>query len=302
MTLENLPAEVLLNILSFLDPEQLVVIQLVSKHFFRLGRDDKLWKETCFEDSRFEAARRRRELLAAQEEQLVQLRQAVQELPGAFPLSPTESASSNPRHGLLTRLQRRERALANWDSSYPGECTDFYQEYVQRHGRVAVDWLEEPKERAATAVPEAMGVGTLTSDDGVVRRAVSPLEDGSLCIWEISPDHEPDSQGCVIARSPPGLLSMQPGSDGKLKSITNETGAIENVSVDSRQHRAYFAIHDNICQVDLNTLQLIHREPFSFPLSCLSSVDSFEPLTVGTTHTMHLYGKVLPSNLLRSLN
>lgn len=290
MSFDKLPDEVVSSILSLLAPEQLIPVQLVSNRFARLARDNTLWKEICFEFSRFETARRRQELLNAQESQLAQLREAVQRIPGAFPTATGSMSSSSSHQILYSSQERRARALVNWDPTYPSETTDFYQEYVQRHGRICVDWLEEPWSKETRLTPEAMGIGTLRDSDGIVNRVVSPFEDGSLCMWELNPDNEPHRQGRILARSAAGVLSLQPGPNGRPASIANETGAIENVSVDSHQQRAYFAIHDNICEIDLHTLQLTRRDHFSFPVSCLSQVDPFTAITVGTTQTLHLFG------------
>ena len=55
------------------------------------------------------------------------------------------------------------------------------------------------------------------------------------------------------------------------------------------QH-GFFAVHDTVAEVDLNTLQVVSRRQFSFPVSCISAAEPLLPLTVGTTHTMHLFG------------
>ena len=96
-----------------------------------------------------------------------------------------------------------------------------------------------------------MGIGTLLDGQTRLRHTVSPMDDGSLCIWEASADAESHKQGRLVAQSHSGLLSVLPDVFGSIKSITNETGAIENVSVDSQMQRGYFAVHDMISEVDL---------------------------------------------------
>lgn len=289
MALSNLPDELILSIGALLEPEQIIPLQLVSKRFYSLARDDNLWKEICFDQSRFEATRRRREWLAAQEEQLVLLRQAVQGI-SSPDFSDTETAQTTSNRLESNKTERRNRALLNWDPEYPGEQLDFYQEYMHRHRSIAVDWFEESKVRRHDVAAEAMGVGTLVDSQGVLQRVVAPMDNGSLCIWEASSECDPQAQGRIIAKSSPGFLSVQPDSNGHLESITNETGAIENVGVDSKQQKGYFAIHDTVSEVDLNTLQVINRRQYAFSVSCISAAEPLVPMTIGTTHTMHLFG------------
>ena len=173
---------------------------------------------------------------------------------------------------------------------YPGENVDFYDEYVQRHAPVVINWFEERKASRYAEPLEAMGVGCLKDESGTVQCVAAPMEDGSLCMWNTSDATSRGQEGCIFARSQPGLLSVMPNEHGRLESITNETGAIENVSMDSKQHKGYFAVHDTLTEVDMNTLSIIHRRKFAFPVSCISAAEPSVPLTVGTSHTMHLFG------------
>ena len=291
MSFSQLPDEIISSILSLLSIKRLIAVQRVSKQLHSLARDSKIWKEICFDESRFEQARRRKELLFAYDERYTHIRQAAERIPGAFPTETTDATINTNNGSQLTSDQKRRRALVNWDPVYSGEEPDFYQEYRHRHGQICVDWFETPSFNNSAAVPEAVGVGTITNSDGLVQQVLSPLDDGSLGIWEASAFKPSHLQGRLIARSSPGFLAPVLATNERAASITNEAGATENVSIDSKQQRAYLAIHDSVCEVDVNTLQIVQRAHFPFPVTALSPAEPTVPLTVGTMHTMHLYGK-----------
>ena len=284
--MDRLPDELVLCILEFVKAEDLAQIQLVCQRLASLGRDDGLWKSKCFESSRFEAARRRRERLAAQEAMLATLRRAMDE---AFPAQ--SMSTSTPLLGdaaTWSARERQARARANWDPSWSREKPDYYQEYIHRHGPLSLDWLPAAPCLHPSAQPqEAVGLGILVGHDGVADRAIAPLDDGSICVWNVAPqDAHSTRRGSIVARTQSPLLSATSGSGGD---VLNETGAVDNVSVDSVQKKAYFAIHNELSEIDLNTLQVINRRTFSFPITCLSPARHTTPLTVGTSMTLHLH-------------
>lgn len=87
---------------------------------------------------------------------------------------------------------------------------------------------------------EARGMGIYTprgqSDASMV---VAPLDDGSVCLWDISGSQ--GRKGSIISRSKSGLVSLVPGtSTGKIG-----LGVTESVSIDSHTNRAYFSIQSS---------------------------------------------------------
>lgn len=70
--------------------------------------------------------------------------------------------------------------------------------------------------------------------------AISPLDDGSVCIWDIS--GKSGSKGRIIQRSKPGLLSVE--GDGKRSKMVS-TGVTECISVDSFQNTLYVAVQSS---------------------------------------------------------
>ncbi|MDA4132452.1 MAG: hypothetical protein OK454_04910, partial [Thaumarchaeota archaeon] len=137
--------------------------------------------------------------------------------------------------------------MANWDPSYPTERVSWYNEYIQRQAPIQVNWLQQPQTQDGTRTEldhiEARGVAVYYPD-GPGRSAVmavSPLDDGSVCLWDISGCR--GRKGAIHAKSRPGLLFIDgPGGDNNRRSKRFDSGVTECVSVDSSRHRAFFAV------------------------------------------------------------
>ena len=195
---------------------------------------------------------------------------------------------------------QRLRALANWDPSYPNEKVDWYGEYIARHGPISTSWLQQPtiREGSTDETHEIRGMALHHSSNG--SRVVAPLDDGSVCLWELghginSESSDNQRKGAIIGRSKAGLLSFSAGSDSDElydlhpKTKTANTGVVECLSVDSVRNKAYFAVHKGLHEVDLNTLQISHYEKYPFLITAFSEVTFPTPLTVGSTHSLHLH-------------
>nr|OQO06424.1 hypothetical protein B0A51_18522 [Rachicladosporium sp. CCFEE 5018] len=295
--MDQLPDEVILNLLQFLEAREVVAVQRLSSRYLALGRDNVVWKLECFNHSRAEAQLRREQLLAAQDSRLTELRNAVSALP--TPRSNDEDLDSpiitdeRQSDPAATERQQWQRALANWEPGYPGERIDYYEEFVQRHADINVDWIRLPKPQTndKETLREATGVALLNDGfDSGPQHIVAPLDDGSVCIFDITPRStlEPGGGGRLLSRSKPGLLT---GRDDPNEShaIMTETGAVECVSVNPSTQKGSFAVQNTLHEVDLNTLRLISSKPYPFRVTALSSTSGFEPLAVGTNHTIHLH-------------
>ena len=285
--MDRLPNEIVFQILHCLNSNDVVRVQAVCQRFASLGRDRELWKTICFDHSRGELARRRHDRLASQEAHLAALRRAMTVVSTRSHISEQDDNANSPR----------QRALAQWDPSRPNHAVDFYQEFIQRHSPARLDWLQRPFETGSRTALEAMGVGTFLGKGGV-DKVVSPLEDGSICIWEMRSDSSPSERGRIVAQSPPILLSQVTGNNGSaaMARTQQEIGAIENVAIDSWTGRAYIAIANELVEVDLRNQQVVRSQPFPFTISCLSRAVPFTPITVGTTSTIHVYDtRSLPS-------
>lgn len=144
---------------------------------------------------------------------------------------------------LAMRKREREfaRIAANWDPTFPGERTNWYHEYIQRHGPVITNWFERPRTPKGS-IEHAIDVRGLALYRPYELEnqlfAVSPLDDGSICIWDVKGSKA--KKGSMLSKSRPGLLWH---AQGTYKSI--ERGIIECVSVDNQRHAAFFAVRNS---------------------------------------------------------
>ncbi|KAF1955360.1 hypothetical protein CC80DRAFT_536315 [Byssothecium circinans] len=293
----HLPDELILHIIAHLEPSELINLQHVSRRFLHLSRDNNLWKKLCFAHSTSERRRRRFQPDDTEiESRLLELIRAADNIAGVFTTAVHDpSAPSTNVQAQQNASKRQAALLANWDPTYPGEKVNFYQEFIQRHAPHSIRWFQNAKHghEDDDLHHEATGAGILYRDDGMADKLIAPLDDGSISIWDASARGE--RQGKIIARTSIGLLPNK-GSDldydtrlTQSHTIMTETGAVECVSVDSRQKKAFFAVQNVLNEVDLNTLQVVSRTPYPFSITALSEARHPTPLTVGTNWTLHLH-------------
>lgn len=271
-----------------LDPPQITALQLVSRGFFHLARDNGFWRARCLQESSFlEALDRRRRLskLTDRDARHAAAAAAAQVLraggsathgtsldaalegsedgedgdDGEDGRRPSAAASvlASTSIGTTTsscaeaRQRERVRIMANWDPCFPPERVSWYEEYIQRHGPVAVNWMQcaYDGERASLAdFVEARGVALYYPGGGSEETvlAVSPLDDGSVCLWDVRGTMR--RKGAIVARSRPGILFIDgPAADNSRRSKRIDSGVTECVSVDNWQHRAFFAVQSRKC-------------------------------------------------------
>jgi len=325
LMMEKLPAELLFHIAYCkpvslrlsrvtndslgLDPLDIVRLQVVSQRLYKITRDNQLWRSLCFDNSQTEATRQRHEFLSGapipiQEPQASTLQRAASNLTrsngGSGGDHGEHPVPTSGEHTRNTVSNEKMRALANWDPSYPAEKVDWYSEYIARHAPVSMSWLQQPTFGRGEhgEKQEVRGMALFETDnEGNARKVVAPLDDGSVCLWDIStPKTTSDNrQGRIISRSKGGLLSVNgPKSHSwqdpaYTKSKLTSTGVAECVSVDSFRGKAYFAVQSGLNEVDLETLQIVSHERYPFSISALSEVKYSLPLTVGTTLSLHLH-------------
>lgn len=303
-TMDSLPDEVILHILWFLEIPDIVHLQSVAPRYLALGRDDALWKTACFDHSRAESLRRRQRLLRLQDTGLSRLRNAFSALPGEpgrdpatldVLQSPTSPQPQPPSDPAVEARRQRSRALTNWEPGYPGEQLNYYEEYIHRHAPIDIGWLKLPKDNDfhKDIWFEATGLGLLeNSQSGTSPKLVAPLDDGSICIWDISARSlgATGGGGRLVGRSRRGLLTGQ-AEDATAENhiIMTETGSVESVAIDSHSSRGYFAVQNHLHEVDLATLQLVSTKLYPFSITALSEANGRTPVTVGTNMTIHLY-------------
>lgn len=261
--------------------------QLVSSRFLNLARDFELWKTLCFEDSRAEAARRRQRLRDAQDSHLNELINAISSLPG---VGSTSGVSSDITESRTSDRIQRNRALANWEPGYPSEHIDYYEEYIHRHADINVDWINLPNTGGGDKreVREATGMAILSNNGS--QNIVSPLDDGTICVWDVAPRTTTLDGGRakLLGQSNAGLLTGSASSD-RSHTLMTEIGAVECVSIDSSASKGYFAVQNVLQEVDLQALQVSSTKKYPFPITALSSCQPGMPLSVGTSWTVHLH-------------
>ena len=244
-----------------LEPPEITALQLVSRGFHNLARDNGFWRARCLQESAFLEALDRRRRLFKPPDRTTGRQPPANTFNSALLLDGRADAADDdadddddaterypPAAAPSTaeaRERERVRITANWDPCFPSERVSWYGEYVQRHGPVAVNWLQNAYDSdggrggAADRV-EARGVA-LYYPDGEAVLAVSPLDDGGVCLWDVGGTR--GGRGKIVARSRPGVLFIDgPGADNSRRSKRIDSGVTECVSVDSWQHRAFFAV------------------------------------------------------------
>jgi hypothetical protein len=256
-----------------LEPRDIVTLQHVSKRFLELGRDDTLWREQCFNASSFLSnLRRRQQLITSESTQEPRFRDLARALANGNGLGDSRLIKAREEaRDLKARSNEKIRVMANWDPSYPGEKVQWYDEYIARNAPISTSWLQQPRNRESPEHEylEVRGMGLYTpagEEDATL--VVGPLDDGSVCIWNINGNK--GRKGSIIARSKSGLISAdgpQIGTGKRSKLISD--GITECVSVDSGRKRAFFAVQSGTA-----ISNIILRVPstllwrFSFPVSC----------------------------------
>ncbi|CEI64645.1 hypothetical protein FVEN_g3165 [Fusarium venenatum] len=284
---DELPHEILLQILCYLEPHQLPRLQLVSRKLRDVCLDDELWKRHCFERSPwYSFLQNRRKVFASLPDSSLSKTSQDDEDAGSL-LEFDESSRKDKDH--FEFLQD----MANWDPAFPDEHVSWYDEYIQRQGPTSINWLETPRaeQSAMDHFIEVRGMALYrpnNGDDGLGSLlAVSPLDDGSVCLWDINGARS--RRGGIIATSQPDILFFDGrGDQNTRRSKKIDTGVTECVSVDNTNNRAVFAVQSHLIEVDLNRLQVVNRHSFEWSITTLSQIQDGIPLTVGTSLGIHL--------------
>ncbi|CAG8956861.1 hypothetical protein HYFRA_00012316, partial [Hymenoscyphus fraxineus] len=276
-----------------LDPPEIVNLQHVCKRFLEIGRDNTFWREHCFLESAFlKSLRRRRELLNTESSQEPHFRDLARALADGNGFGDSRLAESRQEARSFKEVSNEKiRILANWDPSYPQERINWYDEWISRHGPIQTSWVQQPRRREGSQREhlEIRGMGLYTEPgDSYSTLVVAPLDDGSVCIWDIGTKGR---KGQIISRSKPGILFAEKacldGAANHPKLIS--PGVTECVSVDSARKRAYIAVLNDIIEVDLQTLTAVGREILPSTITALSDAKCPCPITVGTNLSLYLY-------------
>ncbi|KAJ5174309.1 uncharacterized protein N7482_000186 [Penicillium canariense] len=302
--MDKLPVEILTKIINLLTPREKVQLQLVCKKFFDLARDNNLWKLHCYEQSwaalqsAGPAGRTSESLLSNPTAPLSTLGQSsLRDL--IQPLAP------QPGNGGLEERDfspsEIARAAADWDSSAEGEHVDWYSEYIARHGPMSLSWAEQPMlqngEGRRKHPHEVKGMGLLKDwSSARENKIVAPLEDGTVCIWDLNHSHRADSQstkGKILGMSEPGVLMANLSrrrEHSPSKSSLEFINLGEGVSIDSFRRRAYLAVGNVLNEVDLETLRVVSQQRYPWSIFALSQETDYSvPLTLATTLSLQIH-------------
>lgn len=237
-----------------LDPYHVSRLQLVSRKLQKFCLDNELWKRYCFDQSPWYQSLLNRRSVARRLPFVSLIATAGLDTAGqpdaAASDTPAEASDNLQDHDS----QSHERTLAqlaqdmlNWDPAFPSEHVSWYDEYIQREGPASVNWLQTPRmmERGAEAIIESHGVALYSpfnGDDGDgTMLAVAPLEDGSVCLWDVKGTR--GRQGGILSKSKPDILFIDgPGEQNKKRSKMIDSSIADRVSVDNHNHKAYIAV------------------------------------------------------------
>ncbi|KAL9116117.1 MAG: hypothetical protein Q9227_000486 [Pyrenula ochraceoflavens] len=309
--MDSLPEELVLSILNYLEPVELVRIQTLSRKLLGIGRDNSLWRSQCFEKSPSRSTRSWAEIAATQSpegspsaslnstgQDLLQSLHAHPVIEDNRPSTTDSRTSTNPLSFPGSSFRSRTSAISNWDPAYvQGDTTekvDWYSEYVARHSQLSIKWLAPDGHRGR----EARGMATVNVNGTC--NAIAPLEDGSLCLWRLGNFDDGEVTNC--ATSTPGILfdsgTQHANSSKSTADRVVEFGDVsESVSVSSHLGRAYCATANVITEIDLQTLQPLSQQKFAWEITALSRENlptCTTSVAVGTRHSLHIYDSRAP--------
>ncbi|KAE9566488.1 hypothetical protein CGCF415_v005977 [Colletotrichum fructicola] len=286
--LDELPDEILLRVLSFLEPHDFPGLQLVCRKLQKISLDNSHWRSRTFDESPFlESIQRRRRLSRIVDDDVID----EPLLSAAVHLSQEQSGTEPPQHFYdeETGEQRRQRDMANWDPSFPTEPVFWYNEYIQRYAPIATSWLQQPRIRDGNEEDtlDVRGMALYSPNQSSNELlAVSPLDDGSMCIWDLKGAR--GRKGAMVGKSRDGVLYLDgPQTMGRSRKI--DTGVTECIAVDDFSGRAFVAVQGHLREVDLNRLEVASEQSFEWSITALSPAAPGLPLTVGTSLGIHLF-------------
>jgi hypothetical protein len=198
-----------------------------------------------------------------------------------------------------TCMSKKARVTDEWDLSDPSESIDWYSEYIARHAQLSVSWF------SPQSVKHLDVRGAAVFEDNDTKKLVAPLEDGSLCLWNLNQHEGASSRHTQICQtsttSTPGILfsdstSSSESSQTAAKRALSFSGVADCISIDHARKHAYVAVGDLLNEVDLNTLKVVSQSKYAWTVTALSQIQSpHQPLTVGTSFSLHILDARCPS-------
>lgn len=268
-----------------LTPRELINLQLVSRSFLRVARDDSLWRPLSCESSP---------------------RKTGASASGIRGLRGHGSSSVAYEHSCSTRHLLNEGGLASSTRLQPLaneiDGINWYSEYITRNAAVTTEWLQQPTvlphdgNSWGSLTQEVRGLG-LQRDSayGGSNKVIAPLDDGSFCVWDYGPlvsGENRTSRGKILGKSRAGILipdmSQSACTRQDLSTVLN-AGSL--VSINSVRQRAYIGFGVGLNEVDSTTLQLISQKTYPSEIYALSEQDSdYETMvTLATKTDLYIY-------------
>ncbi|KAK5945803.1 hypothetical protein PMZ80_003011 [Knufia obscura] len=277
----ELPVEIWVQVLEYLSPTDLLAVQRTNKRLSKISRDAAIWRAKCFEQAPSAVH------AFSNGDSLTDL------LNGLSLTSESREAqtSPQPRNGdSNAQISRRAKAIAKWDCTDHGERIDWYSEYIARHAPLTTEWLDHPRAN------EIRGMALFDSE----RKVLSPMEDGSLRIWDVKQTTNGRRSLHEYAKSNKGLLFNDLSSTSGPSSSTKElnTGsAIDSTVVGHTDDRAYIAVDDVLNEVDLRTMSVVSQSKYAWKITAISQQASEDlPLMIGTSFSLQMHDPRLSLN------
>lgn len=270
----QLPVEIWVQILDYLGPTDLLAVQRTSRQLLKISRDASIWRSKCFEEApsavhAFSNGDSLTDLLNG-----LSLTSEARE---SQPPSRQRNGESSPH------VSRRAKAIANWDCTNPGERIDWYSEYIARTAPLTTEWLDHPRAN------EIRGMALFDNDGKVL----SPMEDGSLRVWDVRTANSGRRSLHECAKSQPGLLFDDLRSTSGTSSSKKEgnTGsAVDSTVVSHSNDKAYVAVDDVLNEVDLNTMSVVSQSRYAWKITAISQQSSKDlPLMIGTSFSLQMH-------------
>ena len=272
IAMERLPEEIFVEVLDYLDPEELIAIQRTCSNLSKLARANPVWRYKCFEKSP-SATRKQRNSNADT------LISALQGLTLSDRL-PQQSSAANHAGSERVTESGRAQAVNQWDLSGKRESVDWYSEYKSRYAPLSADWLPEH----STTHTEIRGISPLHGTD----KLVGYLDNASICIWDLSFSSTGRRKFRELGRS-----KLAKHFSHRL--LADDNLVVDGMSTSFSQQRTYVAFGDTLREIDLNVLKVVSHSKYPFPITALSQPGPLDlPLTVGTQWSLHVLDPRLP--------
>ena len=263
--MDRVPAEIFIQILDHLSYLDIIQLQRVSRRLLKLARDNALWKLKCFEDAPASVQNSLRGNSQRSAAKTEQDEQDLIESTKAYRIAGETGHRTQP-----TSLNRHE-------------SVDWYSEYIARHAPLRTIWADSH----SSTTQEVRGLNAFNHGT----RAVGPLEDGGICVWDISRSQDDERTFSEVRRSPSGTLFYSPSTKtSKTPGQLAFSSVTECINVNSHRSKAYIAVENVLNEIDLTTLAVISQHTYPWPITALSQDGEQEqPMTVGTQWSLNLY-------------